>query len=87
MKLSCLTSTFVVKRLINVIRHVDDWKGAVFLTTVHELYIAVMWVFSTVQYKFAVYENQSLSDMLKMFSHICENYEEIMRESSRNIKD
>ena len=51
MMLSSLTSTFVVKRLNNVIRHVDDWKGAVLLTTEHELYIAVMWVFSTVQYK------------------------------------
>ena len=38
-------------------------EGAVLLTTVHELYIAVMWVFSTVQYKFAVYENRSISDM------------------------
>ena len=70
MMLSRLTSTFVVKRLINVIRHVDDWKGAVLLTTVHELYIAVMWVFSTVQYKFAVYENRSISDMTKKFYHI-----------------
>ena len=82
-----LIYAFVLKRLINVIRYVDDWKVAVLLTTDHNmLYIAVMWVFSTVQYKFAVYENRSISDMTKKFYHI-QNMRRLWGKYERIIKE
>ena len=55
MMLSSQSCTFVNSRLNNTTRHVDNWKGAVLLTTEHMLYKAVMWVFSTVSSKFDVY--------------------------------
>ena len=55
MMLSSQSSTFVNSRLNNTTRHVDNWEGAVLLTTEHMLYKAVMWVFSTVSSKFDVY--------------------------------
>jgi hypothetical protein len=82
-----LIYAFVLKRLINVKRYVDDWKVAVLLTTDHNmLHIAVMWVFSTVQYKFAVYENRSISDMTKKFYHI-QNMRRLWGKYERIIKE